>query len=145
MATVKPRLRLALLCSHVDFDARGLPFSLHEPIHTLQIPPGTVGAYRPPPLALYTQIEDAVGAFPFSVELRDERGFVVNPNAPRVSLAFPGTEYQAVPLEQVFARDVAFPGPGVYFVHLVCNHRSMHEPLSADERSFPPARVNVLG
>jgi hypothetical protein len=145
MATVKPKLRLALLCSHVDFDADGLPFALNEPIHTLQIPPGTAGRFRPPPLALYTQLEDAVGTFPFSLEVRDERGFVVNPNAPRVSITFPGTEYRSVPLEQVFTLDIAFPGPGAYGVHLVCNHRSMHDPLTPDDRPFPPARVNVIG
>lgn len=144
MASVKPRLRLALLCSHVDFDANGLPFSLHEPIHTLQIPPGTTGRYHPPPLALYCQLEDAVGTFPFSVEVRDEQGFAINPNAPRVVVAFPGTAYRAVPLEQVLEVDITFPGPGVFFVHLVCNHRSMHEPASPDDRPFPPARVNVL-
>ncbi|MBA4062114.1 MAG: hypothetical protein C0501_00080 [Isosphaera sp.] len=142
---VKPRLRLALLCSHVTFDGNGLPFALNEPIHTLRIPAGTVGGYRPPPLALYTQIEDAVGTFPFSVEVRDEREYVVNPSPPRVPVTFPGTEHRAVPLEQVFAVDVTFPGPGVYLVHLVCNHRSLHELVAADDRPFPAARVNVLG
>lgn len=99
MATAKPRLRLALLCSHVDFDRDGLPFALNEPIHTLQIPAGTVGRLRPPPLALHTQLEDAVGTFPFSLDVRDERDVIVNPNSPRVSITFPGTEYRAVPLE----------------------------------------------
>ena len=144
MASVKPRLRLALLCSHVDFDANGLPFSLHEPIHTLQIPPGTTGRYRPPPLALYTQIEDAVGTFSFSVEVWDEQGFVINPNPPRLTGVFPGTAYRALPFEQVYEVDVEFPGPGVYFVHLMCNHRSLHERTSPNDGAFPPPRVNVL-
>jgi hypothetical protein len=145
MASVKPKLRLAVLCAHVEFDANQLPFSLQEPIHTLQIPPGTVGGYRPPPLALYTQIEDAVGTFSFSVEVRNEHGFIVNPQPPRITITFPGTLHRAAPLEQVFTLDITFPGPGVYFVHLVCNHRSLHDPIAPDEHPFPPARVNVIG
>jgi hypothetical protein len=145
MATVKPKLRFALLCSHVDFDANGLPFALNEPIHTLQIPPGSTGGYHPPPLALYCQLEDALGTFRFSVQVRDENGFVVNPNEPPVTLSFSPTANRLVPLEQVFEVDITFPLPGVYFVHLICNHRSLNEPIPPDECAFPPARVNVLG
>ena len=144
MASVKPRLRLAFLCSYADFDANGLPFRLNEPIHTLQFVPGIDGRFRPKSMALYTQLEDAVGTFPFSVEVRDEHNFVVNPNPPRVGITFPGMAYRVTPLEQVFALDVTFPTPGVYFVHLVCNHLSLHEPPAPGECPFPAVRVNVL-
>jgi hypothetical protein len=144
MATVKPKLRVALLCARFDLTDHGLPFSLHAPIHTLPLPPGHVGRYRPSPLILYAQLEDAVGTFPLSLEVRDEEGFVINPGAPRASVTFPGTAHRAVPLEQVFELDITFPGPGVFFVHLMCNHRSMHEATSPDDWAFPPPRVNVL-
>lgn len=138
-----PTLRLAVLCSHVDFDANGLPFSLNEPIHTIQIPSGTTGAYRSL-LALYCQLEDAIGTFRFSVQVRDENGFVVNPNEPPVTLVFPGAMNRVIPLEQVFDVDISFPRPSVYFVHLMCNHRSLNESTAPDECAFPAARVNVL-
>lgn len=144
MATVKPRLLVAFLCSDVIFDGNGLPFSLNEPIHTLQIPAGTNAPFRPPPMSLYAQLEDAVGTFSFAVEVRDELGFVVNPNPLRRMIAFVGTGHTLVPLEQVFDLDVSFPGPGVYFMHLLCNHQSLSETVKPGEVPFPAPRIHVI-
>jgi hypothetical protein len=67
---VAPVLRLAVLCQSIEEDREGRPFALEVLIHTLRWPQGHTGAYRPPTLELYLQLEDAVGTFNIRCALR---------------------------------------------------------------------------
>jgi hypothetical protein len=113
MANVAPKLWLAVLCQHVEFDANGLPFSLQEPLHTAVLPDGADFPFVPATMALYAQLQDALGVFHFRVELRNESGFVVCDTRPPVTIRFEGTTYRADPTEVVFnLKDFRFPAPG---------------------------------
>ena len=79
MATVRPRLRLAVLCAYITPDADGLPFGLNCPIHTVRIPFGSAEAQRPRKFALYTQLQNATKDYEFAVEVRNEHGEVIHP------------------------------------------------------------------
>lgn len=143
MATTRPRLRLAVLCSYVDTDADGLPFALTNLIHTIRVPFEGPDAGKPRILALYAQIQNAAGGYEFAVEVRNEHGEVIHAGEPwRVT--FPGTEHRVIPSEQVFELGVVFPEPGVYSFRILCDGRSLHDPESADDQPFPPSQVNVL-
>jgi hypothetical protein len=145
MATVRPRLRLAVLCAYITPDSDGLPFALNCPMHTIRIPFANTEAQQPRKFILYTQLQNASGDYEFTVEVRNEHGEVANPNEPRRRVTFPGTEHRVVPLEQVFELDVVFRELGVYFFRVLCDGRSLHEPESSDDRPFPPSQLNVLG
>lgn len=142
MASAKTRLRLAVLCSRIEPDSDGLPFALHRPLHTIRLPVDPAERNRPRAFAIYTQLEEAWNTTcAFRLQIRDEQGEVVY-RGPEQRISFPDGE---MPLEQEFRLSFAFPEPGVYFIHLLCDGRSLHEPGSPDERAFPPAQLNVLG
>ena len=145
MATGKPKLRLAVLCAHITPDADGLPFALNCPLHTIRLPTDPAERNRPREFALYVQLQGAwKTTCAFRLQIRDERGEVVYRSA-EDSVSFPDFEYRVVPLEREFRLSFAFPEPGVYFVHVLCEGRSMHDPESPDDRAFPPSQLNVLG
>jgi len=139
-----PRLRFAALCGRIQPDIDGLPFALERPVHTLRFPLGQSRDYRPRELSLYVQLENATGSYHFWPGLRNEHGETINPNAKLEWVTFPQVESSVVPIEREFKLDVVFPAPGVYFIHLMCEARSLHEPWSSDDRPFPPARVVLL-
>lgn len=141
MAAPGPRLRLALLCARIQPDVDGWPFSLERPIHTLRFPVAKSRDYRPKELCLYVQLENVTGSFHFWVELRNEKGETINPDAPLEWITFPEA---MTTFERGFKLDITFPVPGVYFIHLMCGGRSLHAPWTSDDCPFPPARVTVL-
>ena len=96
-ARVVPTLRLAVLCEEVVYDRDGNPFGLNVPVHTVALPDGSAGPYRPPPLALYLQLSDGVGTFYVTTEVRSEGGNVVYRSKPPVEVVFAGTTHRAVP------------------------------------------------
>ena len=144
MASVMPKLRTAILCSHVDFDANGLPFSLHEPLHTVQASAGKAFPFQPAPMFLYTQLEDAVGTFRFRVITRDEGGIESN-KTPQTEVTFDGTSHRAIPAELTFELSgFRFPKPGIYYFHVICNHASLSDPKGTEPHPFPAPRLHVL-
>jgi hypothetical protein len=145
MATrVPPALNLAVLCSYVEFDGNQRPFSLVEPTHTLAITPTPDGRLPVRELALYVQLDDenAVGTFWFSVEVRTASGYVIPGGRSRpVEITFAGHPDPLQLREEVFPiRNLVFPEPGRYHVHVMCNHLSLH----SREQTQPPIRVRVL-
>lgn len=141
---VVPTLRLAVLCAHVELDGDGLVFSLNEPIHTLQLPSGATTQYLPPTMMLYAQLADGVGTFHIRAELRNELG-IVQYQSPPVEVVFAGTEYRVVPVEIVIHLDgLVFSGPGLYELHVLCNHQSFSDLRTPIPVPFPPLRVSVL-
>ncbi len=144
MANVTPKLRLAVLCSHIVFDANGLPFSLQEPFHTVQPGPGKTFPFEPVPMFLYTQLEDAVGTFRFRVVTRDETGIEVR-RTPYMEVTFDGTSNRVIPAELTFElRGFRFPKPGIYYFHVICNHASLSDVKETESHPFPAPRLHVL-
>jgi hypothetical protein len=142
---VVPVLRLAVLCEDVVNDADGQPFALNVPVHTLAWPAGGGGRFRPPTLRLYLQLSDGVGTFYLSAELRNEAGTVQYQLRPPAEVTFPGTAHRSVPLEIVVGlNDLEFPNPGLYELHVKCNHLSLHDPRAGIPVPSPPIRVSVL-
>lgn len=142
MANLRPRLRLAVLCAYTKSDADNVPCQLHLPTHTIRVPAEPLVARR---LALYVQLENASGEYELTVEVRDERGEVLNPNEPRVRRTFPGLEHLVVPCEFEFQMAVRFAKPGQYFFHVLCDGRSLNEAQLPGDRPFPPSQLTVLG
>lgn len=141
---VPPALNLAVLCSEVVFDGNGRPFALNEPTHTLSVTPAADGRLPAPGLVVYVQLDDdnAVGTFWFSVEVRTTTGIVLPGGRSRpVEVTFRGQPDPLQLHEDVFPiRDLVFPEPGRYHVHVMCNHLSLH----TREHTQPPLRVRVL-
>src|SRR5262245_16400336 len=103
MATrVAPFLRLAILC-HQLRGGQDEPFSLIEPLHTVQLPTDRFG-HPLSELFLYTQIEDAVGMFEFSVRVVDEMGTTIpQPHIQTVTRTFDGgSDNRIIPFELPF-------------------------------------------
>lgn len=144
MAGVMPRLRLAVLCQHVEFDADKLPFSLQEPLHTVQLPAGAQFPFQPAPMYLYAQLEDAIGTFWFRVLTRDESGIEGN-KTPQVEHTFDRASNPVIPVELTFELNgFRFPKPGIYWFHLMCNHASLSDPRESEPCPFPAPRLHVL-
>jgi hypothetical protein len=139
MANLRPRLRLAVLCAYTEPDADKVPCRLNFPTHTIR------ASANERECALYIQLENASGEYELTVEIRNERGEVVNPNEPRVRRTFAGLEHLVVPCEFEFRTAAVFPKPGQYFFHVLCDGRSLNDPASPDDRPFPPSQLTVLG
>lgn len=144
MASVVPKLRAAVLCQHIEFDGNGLPFSLEEPLHTVQLPPEATFPFQPAPMYLYTQLEDANGTFWFRVLTRDETGYEGN-RTPQAEVTFDRVSNPVVPTELTFElTGFRFPRPGIYWFHLVCNHASLSDSRETEPQPFPAPRLHVL-
>jgi hypothetical protein len=140
MSVAQPRLRLAVLCAYVHFDVDGAPFGLERPLHTIRF--DATGTARE--FWLYVEVQNAFNVtLAFQVQVPDENGEVVFTGPTRNEL-FPNLAHRTQPRENAFPFAFAPPQPGVYFVHLLCDGRSLNEPRT-DEWSFPPAQLNVLG
>jgi hypothetical protein len=132
MATrTPPALNLAVLCSYVDLDADGRPFSLHEPLYALGITPTVRGKLPAPEFVFVVQFDDehALGTFWMSAQARTASGIVLpNGRTPPIEMTFDGNPDPKVPRELVFAfRGLVFPEPGRYYFHMLCNHISLHD------------------
>jgi hypothetical protein len=145
MATrLPPALNLAVLCSYVEFDGEGRPFSLVEPLYALALAPDERGRLPSPHFCLYAQLDDehASGTFWIRTEARTASGFVLpNGRTGPTEAVFAGHPDPLIPFEVVFDfRDLVFPEPGRYYFHVVCNHMSLHDraPL------IPPLCLRVL-
>lgn len=125
---VTPFLRLAVLCTRVEFDTAGRPERVVEPLHTISLTPDRFG--KPlGEMALYVQMEDAVGEFDFSVRIEDETNAVTaQPNLKALSHRFGGPDDpRIVPFELVLSLfGLVFPGPGVYHLIVRCDTAPMH-------------------
>lgn len=134
---VPPALNLAVLCSYVDLDADGRPFSIHEPLYALGIAPDERGKLPAPDFVVVIQLDDehAVGTFWLTVEARTGTGIVLpGGRLPPVEVTFVGNPDPLVPFEHVFdVRGLVFPEPGRYYFHVMCNHIPLHvrDPISA--------------
>ena len=138
---VVPKLRLAVLCQHVEFDSEQRPFSLQEPLHTVLPEAGKSFPFEPAPMFLYAQLEDAVGTFPFRVVTRDEEGVEGN-KTNTATRVFDGTSNRLIPIESVFElKGFRFPKPGIYMFHLICNQASLSDPRNAEPHPFPAPRL----
>ncbi|MCI0703630.1 MAG: hypothetical protein L0241_21320 [Planctomycetia bacterium] len=141
---VPPALNLAVLCSYVEFDGNGRPFSLVEPTHTISVPPRTDGKLPAPELAVYVQLDDenALGTFWFSIEVRTASGIVLPGGRSRpVEVTFDGQPDPLQLREEVFpVRDLVFPEPERYHIHVMCNHMSLH----SREHTQPPLRIRAI-
>lgn len=141
---VPPALNLAVLCSEVIVDGNGRAFSLNEPVYALGITPDLHGKLPAPGTELYVQFDDehAVGTFWFMAEIRTESGIVIpGGRTARAEITFIGNPDAIVPIEHVFQlRDLVFPAPGRYHVHVMCNHLSLHDRPA----SPPPTVVRVV-
>ncbi|MBY0456828.1 MAG: hypothetical protein K2V38_05790 [Gemmataceae bacterium] len=139
-----PALNLAVLCSYVEFDAEQKPFSLVEPTHTIAAIPAADGKLPAPEMAVYVQLDDenAAGTFWFSIEVRTASGIVLPGGRSRpFEVAFDGPADPLQLREEVFpVRDLVFPEPGRYHIHVMCNHMSLH----SREHTQPPLRVRVF-
>jgi hypothetical protein len=138
MATnIPPALNLAVLCSYVDLDAEQRPFSLHEALYALGLPPNTHGKLPAPEFVLVIQLDDehAVGTFWITAEVRTAGGVVLpHGRLTPVEMTFTGNPDPLVPFEHVFdVRGLVFPEPGRYYFHVMCNHISLHNrvPMSS--------------
>jgi len=144
MAIVVPKLRLAVLCAHIEFDGNGIPFQLQELLHTVQPEAGKAFPFEPPPMYLYAQVEDALGSFRFRVVTRDEDGIEGN-RTPQMDVTFDGVLNRLIPTELTFELNgFRFPRPGIYSFHLICNHASLSDPREAETEPFPAPRIRVL-
>jgi hypothetical protein len=143
-ARVPPALNLAVLCSYVEFDGTGRPFSLVEPLHTVALPPDPHGRLTDLDAMLYVQLDDenAFGTFWFTAEVRTASGIVIPGGRTRpAEVTFSGNPDPLRPYEHVFhLRWVVFPGPGWYHLHVMCNHLSLH----GQESAPPPVRLRVI-
>jgi hypothetical protein len=95
-------------------------------------------------MAVYVQLDDenAFGTFWFSVEVRTESGIVIPGGRSRpVEVTFRGSPDRLQLHEDVFpVRDLEFPAPGRYHIHVMCNHMSLH----SREHTQPPLRIRVV-
>jgi hypothetical protein len=144
-ALVVPVLRLAVLCQSIEEDRDDRPFALEVPIHTLYWPDGHTGAYRPPTLELYLQLEDAVGKFFLRVMLRRVGSAREEAAANTAAVDFDGNTNRIIPLElAVKLERLAFPTVGMYEFLVYANQVCLHDPDSRVPIPFPPIRVTVL-
>lgn len=142
---VVPVLRLAVLCSHVEFDRDGAVFSLNEPVHTLRFPSGSSGRLSPPTMVLYLQLADGHGTFYIRAEVRNEAGTVQYRSPRPFEVHFDGTQYRTEPAEVVLDLErLEFPGPGLYEFHVLCNHMSFSDMTTPTPVPFPPLWVRVV-
>jgi hypothetical protein len=129
----------------VEEDRDDRPFALEVPVHTLYWPDGHTGAYRPPTLTLYLQLEDALGDFFLRVMLRRVGSAREEAAANTVEVEFDGSTNRIIPLELAVNLDrLAFPAVGVYELMVYANHACLHDPDGRVPIPFPPIRVTVL-
>jgi hypothetical protein len=143
-ARVPPALNLAVLCSYVEFDGTGRPFSLVEPLHTVALVPDVQGRLTGLDAMLYVQLDDehAFGTFWLTAEVRTTSGIVIPGGRSRpVEMTFEGHPDPLRLYEDVLSvRGLVFPEPGWYHVHVMCNHMSLH----SRGQTQPPSRLRVL-
>ena len=123
MPPIVPRLTIALLCQDVVYDRDGRLFSLNEPLHTVRKPTGEPWPFVPAELMIYVQLEDAVGTFNFSAEVRGEQDTVIGRTKHATPITFAGNADRHQPIEHVFSLPgLKFPSAGVYEFFVICNH-----------------------
>lgn len=134
-----PALNAALLCSYVDFDADQRPFRLVEPIYALAATPDGAGRLMAPDFMLFVQLDDehALGTFWLTAEVRTSSGFVLPGGRLRPQeVAFAGSPDPLVASEHVLdVCGLVFPQPGRYYLHVMCNHTSLHTATRLVRRS----------
>jgi hypothetical protein len=130
---VVPFLRLAVLSRRIEVHDASQSIELIDPIHTISLPAASFGQ----PLAamfLYLQLEDAVGAFDFSVRVEDENGRLVpQPNLVSREHRFEGAGLdRIIPFEMVLEfGGLVLPAPGVYHFIVRADTQSLHQGDSA--------------
>lgn len=133
---ILPILRHAVLCSHVEHDRDGRVYCLIEPMHTLAPAPGSRFPLTAPEMFVYVQLEDAVGRYRVSVEVRTEGGIVLR-QSDLHEIAFDGTTDRILPHELALRLiGLAFPGPGRDDFVVKCNHASLHDRPGAAPTPF---------
>lgn len=136
---VSPFLRLALLCQRVEARA-GQPFTLIGPLHTITLPDSLLGEPLDE-MFLYTQLEDAVGAFELSVRVEDENQQLVPQSSlqPVTHTFDRSTQTPTIPYAVVLRLNrLVFPTPGVYHFVVRCDgdSRSLHQRDGAARAPF---------
>lgn len=141
---VPPALNLAVLCSYVEFDGNNRPFSLVEPVFAVAAVPDEGGKLHSPELALYVQLDDesALGTFWLTVQVRTASGIIIpDGRLPPSEFTFSGNPDALRPFEHVFdVHRLVFPEPGRYYLHVMCNHMSLH----SRELAPPPTQLRVI-
>ena len=112
-----------------------------EKFQTDALPRGESWPFTPAELMLYVQLEDAVGTFNFSAEVRGEQGTVIGRTRHPTPITFAGHADRHVAIEHVFSLPgLKFPSAGVYEFLVICNHT----PLPLLGFSEAAARLRVL-
>lgn len=122
---VLPTVRLFFPCDEAILDLADGKWSLKNPWHTVQMPPGVTEKFGQRELWLYAQLTGGRGEFNLSVELRDIDfdTRIGRPSEPE-RREFTGRELTAV--EVVFRMvHVPFPRAGQYAFKLLANHREL--------------------
>lgn len=122
---VLPVVRLFFPCDQAVLDLTDMKWSLKNPWHTVQMPPGVSEKFAQRELWLYAQLTGGLGDFNLAVELRDgDTGARIGRPSQPERFEFVGGRLTAV--EVVFKMvNVPFPKAGHYVFKLLANHAEL--------------------
>lgn len=135
---VLPVVRLFFPCDEAVLDLADMKWSLKNPWHTVQMPPGVTERFGQRELWLYAQLTGGLGEYKLTVELHDmDSGVRIgNPSQPE-RVEFVRGQLQAV--DVVFRMvNVPFPKAGHDVFKLLANHTAL-QGGTAELRVLPGA------
>lgn len=126
-SVVKPIVRLFFPCEEALYDPVHGKWSLTNPLHTIEMPPGVQSDYVTDEFWLYAQLSGGVGTFNISVQLVEESGVILRRTVPLSWTMTGGFEV----VQEVFQMPpTRFPRPGVYALKLIANHAELDGGIS---------------
>ena len=132
---VLPKVRIFIPCLGVDLEP-GLPCTIHNPLHTIRLPPGAGTDYVLDEMWFYVVLTDGVGTFRLSVELYGGEGIIAQKSAPHGHTFKGGTQLNAVEM-RIQMRRLPFARPGLHELRFVANHAHLEEGGTAFLRVLP--------
>ena len=116
-----PVVRFFFACDLCVCDLADYKWSIRNPWHTVQMPPGVAKKFGQEEVWLFAQVADALGDFDFGVELRYlERTMGVGPVLCRSEVERRTFDHKLQVHELVFRmKTVPFPKPGQYQFQLM--------------------------
>ncbi|MBA4065109.1 MAG: hypothetical protein C0501_15625 [Isosphaera sp.] len=124
-AQILPAVKLFFPCERLGYDAAEARYQIEGPIHSVALGAADAFPFVWDEFFCYAQLTDGIGTFRFAAELLAEEADVALRRSPPVEVTFPPALRLAVHEVAFRLTEARFPGPGLYRLPLLCNHRPL--------------------